>query len=218
MDGSLMPQRLLGLLRQAKVVGVLRASSAEMAVEASLAAARGGLQAIELTFTTPDAAKAIEALHSQLPNLLLGAGSVMNGAQAEAAIRAGASFLVSPHLSEEVLRTARKFAVPYIPGVLTPNEIVWAQSLGCEILKIFPIGSSGGLAYLKDLRGPFPDLKVMVTGGVAPHEVPAYLSAGAAAVGLGSQFFPKVALETGDWTGIEAATRAALISAGVSNV
>jgi 2-dehydro-3-deoxyphosphogluconate aldolase / (4S)-4-hydroxy-2-oxoglutarate aldolase len=212
-----MPERLITPLRNAQVVGVLRAGSAEAATQAALAAVRGGLQAIELTFTTPNAEMALEAVHHAAPEILLGAGTVMNAAQAESAIRAGAAFLVSPHFSEEVLRASRKHNVPYIPGVLTPNEVARALGLGCKILKIFPIGSSGGAGYLKDLRGPFPDLQVMVTGGVAPLEVQAYRQAGALAVGLGSQFFPQAALANADWVAIEQATKAALQAAGVAH-
>jgi 2-dehydro-3-deoxyphosphogluconate aldolase / (4S)-4-hydroxy-2-oxoglutarate aldolase len=212
-----MPQRLIAPLENAQVVGVLRAKDSNSAVQAALAAVCGGLRAIELTFTTPDAASAIEAVHRAAPQILLGAGTVMNAVQAEGAIRAGASFLVSPHLSEEVWRTARKHNIPYIPGVLTPTEVAKALGLGCTVLKIFPIGSSGGVAYLKDLRGPFPELQVMVTGGVAPLEVQAYRAAGALAVGLGSQFFPQAALASGDWVAVEAATRDALQAAGVSH-
>jgi 2-dehydro-3-deoxyphosphogluconate aldolase / (4S)-4-hydroxy-2-oxoglutarate aldolase len=212
-----MPERLIAPLRAAQVVGVLRASNAQTATQAALAAVRGGLRAIELTFTTPQAEIALEAVHHAAPQVLLGAGTVMNAAQAESAIRAGAAFLVSPHLSEEVLRISRKHNVPYIPGVLTPNEVAWALGLGCKVLKIFPIGSSGGVGYLKDLRGPFPDLQVMVTGGVAPLEVQAYRQAGALAVGLGSQFFPQVALANADWAAIEQSTQAALHAAGVSH-
>ncbi len=210
-----MPQRLIIPLSKARVIGVLRASSAEVAALAALAAVRGGLQAIELTFTTPNAVAALEQVRHEHPNLLLGAGSVMAASQAEEAIRAGVNFLVSPHLGEDVLRVARKHNVPYIPGVLTPNEVAWAQSLGLEVLKIFPIGSSGGVSYLKDLRGPFPNLRVMVTGGVTPQEVPAYLAAGALAVGLGSQVFPSASLEAQNWEAVEVATREALQKAGV---
>lgn len=210
-----MPQRLIQPLRQAKVVGVLRASSASIAAQAALAAVRGGLRAVELTFTTPNAAAALEQVCSEYPDLLLGAGSVMLAAQAQDAIRAGANFLVSPHLGEDILRVAQKFNVPYIPGVLTPNEVAWAKRLGLGVLKIFPIGSSGGVAYLKDLRGPFPDLQAMVTGGITPEQVPSYLAAGAVAVGLGSQVFPSASLETQDWDAVEAATRVALEQAGV---
>jgi 2-dehydro-3-deoxyphosphogluconate aldolase / (4S)-4-hydroxy-2-oxoglutarate aldolase len=214
-----MPQRLIQPLSTARVVGVLRASSAEAAVQAALAATRGGLRALELTFTTPNCTAALEQLADALPrDVLCGAGTVMNARQAKDAIAAGAKFLVSPHLGEGVLREARKHNLPYIPGVLTPTEIARALELGAAVLKLFPIGSSGGAAYLKDLRGPFPTLTAMVTGGVQPHEVPTYVKAGALAVGLGSNLFPAAALERSDWLEVERATRASLEAAGVLEV
>ena len=218
MAGS--PADLPAALRGAGVVGVLRAPSAERAVAASLAAARGGLRAIELTFTTPQVGAALRELRGRLPaGVMLGAGTLTTAAQAHEAIEAGASFLVSPHLGEDVLEVAQAAGVPYLPGVLTPTEIVRARRLGAQMVKIFPAGSAGGAAYLKDLLGPFPDLQVMVTGGIQPAEVPTYRQAGALAVGLGSNLFPKSALQDKDAEAasaeIERATRTALEQAGV---
>lgn len=201
-------------LREMGVVGVLRAPTAASAVAGSLAAVRGGLRAIELTFTTPDVGTALRQLAAELPvDVLLGAGTILNAAQAREAIDAGATFLVSPHLGEDVLDAAKAAGVPYIPGVLTPTEIVRARQLGAGVVKIFPAGSAGGVAYLKDLLGPFPDLQAMVTGGIQPAEVGTYRAAGALAVGLGSNLFPKAALQNGDWDAVEAATRTALTQA-----
>lgn len=204
-------------LQQAGVVGVLRASSPEKAVAATLAAHRGGLKAIEITFTTPEAAQAILQLTAQLNGkMLIGAGTVMNQSQALEAISAGAGFLVSPHLGTDVLEVALEHQVPYLPGVITPTEIQRALRLGATLLKLFPMGSSGGLKYLKDLLGPFPDLRCMVTGGIEPAEVPLYRNSGALAVGLGSNLFPRAAIETGNWQQVEEATQAALRQAGFS--
>ncbi|RIH86509.1 KHG/KDPG aldolase [Calidithermus terrae] len=207
---------MVAALQAAKVVGVLRAPSAQAAVGAALAAARGGLRAVELTFTTPGALEALRELRGRLPgDVLLGAGTVMNARQGLAALEAGAAFLVSPHLGEDVLELCRARGAPYVPGVLTPTEVVRARGLGAEVVKLFPAGSSGGVPYLKDLLGPFPGLPVLATGGIKPSEVPAYLGAGALAVGLGSNLFPRAALEKGDWAAVEAATRRALAEAGV---
>ena len=196
------------------VIGVLRAATAASAVGAGLAAARGGLRAIELTFTTPGVVGALSELRAGLPDgVLLGAGTVMTAHDAGAALDAGATFLVSPHLGEDVLELCRARGVPYLPGVLTPSEIARATRLGAEAVKLFPAGSGGGAAYLKDLLGPFPGLKVVATGGIGPAEVPAYRRAGAVAVGLGSRLFPQDALARGDWGAVEAETRQALAEA-----
>ena len=180
-----------------------------------MAAARAGLKALEVTYTTPSASDALRALRDALPpNVLLGAGTVVEREQARSALASGASFLVSPHLDEEVLADALAAGADFVPGVITPSEISRALRLGAKTLKLFPIGSSGGLPYLKDLLGPYPALSTMVTGGVTPREVPEYLAAGAVAVGLGSNLFPRAALERGDWAAVEAATRAALLETG----
>jgi len=205
-------QRLAG----ARIVGVVRAPSAERALVAVQAAVRRGLAAVEVTSTTPGAEAVLRELSLTLPEgILLGAGTVLTAAQAEAAVANGATFLVSPHLGEDVFRVSQAAGVPYVPGVLTPTEVVRAMRLGAEVLKVFPAGSAGGVAYLKDLLGPLPDLRVMVTGGISPEEVPAYLSAGALAVGLGSNLFPKQALAAGDVGAITAATGDALRRAGL---
>lgn len=202
-------------LREARLLGILRAPTSGCAVEAALAAFRGGLRIIEIAFTTPEAPAALRALKTRLEDhALLGAGTIMKTAEAEAAIGAGAQFLVSPHLGEKVLEVAHSHGVPYIPGVLTPTEVARALGLGVEVVKLFPIGSAGGTRYLRDLLGPFPGLSALVTGGINPQEAPNYLKAGALAVGLGSTLFPKAALEAGDWTAVEAATLSALRLAG----
>lgn len=142
-------------LARARVVGIVWAASPELALTGVRAAVAGGLQAVEVTFSTPDAGAVIQALSRTLPEgVLLGAGTVLNAAQAETAIMNGAGFLVSPHLGEDVLDVAQDAGVPYLPGVLTPTEIVWAKVLGVDMVKLFPVGSAGGVRYLKDLFGP----------------------------------------------------------------
>lgn len=187
------------------VVGVLRADDSTRALELARAAIRGGLQALEVTCTVPDAATVIATLRLEKPSCLIGAGTVLSPAQAREVIHAGAAFLVSPHFGTDILEIARADNVPYIPGVLTPTEVAAALSAGCEIVKIFPIARAGGVAYLRDLRGPFPQLKALVTGGVRSAEVSAYLQAGALSVGLGELF-------TGDLIEVETRTRALLDS------
>lgn len=202
-------------LRAAGVVGVLRAPDARAAVCAALAAVRGGLRVIELTFTTPGVTDALRTLRAELSGVTVGVGTVLTAAQAREAADAGAEFLVSPHLDGELLREAQTLGVPYLPGVLTPSEAVRATRLGAAVLKVFPAASAGGPGFIRDLRGPLPHLQVMATGGVRPHEVPAYRDAGALAVGLGGHLFPARAVQGGDWDAVEAATRAALRGAGL---
>lgn len=209
-----MSTNFAAVLRSARVIGILRAATPANAVQAGLAAARGGLRAIELTFSTPNVGAALLELRSHLPSdVLLGVGTVLNASQLEQAVAARADFLVSPHLDVRLVRMALDAGVPYAPGVLTPSEIVTALESGAQVVKIFPVSAVGGAAYLRDLHGPLPHLPAMVTGGVAPSEVSAYLQAGAIAVGLGGKLFPQFALEQCDWPAIETATRAALLVA-----
>lgn len=175
-------------LEQAKIVGVLRAASTEDAVNVAASAFTHGLRSLELTFTVPDAASVIRELLNQYPNQHIGAGTVTQVSQARAAIDAGAQYLVSPAFSAKVAAVAQDANVPYIPGVLTPTEVQTALDAGIEVVKIFPITRAGGVSYLKDLLGPYPNLKVMVTGGVTLEQTASYLNAGALAVGLGSVF------------------------------
>lgn len=202
-------------LRAAGVVGVLRAPDVSAAVQAAHAAARGGLRVLELTFTTPGVTDALRALRAELSGVTVGVGTVLTAAQAREAADAGAQFLVSPHLDDDLLREAQTLGVPYLPGILTPSEAVQATRLGAPVLKVFPAASAGGPGFIRDLRGPLPHLNVMATGGVRPHEVPAYRDAGTLAVGLGGHLFPARAVQGGDWDAVEAATRAALREAGL---
>jgi 2-dehydro-3-deoxyphosphogluconate aldolase / (4S)-4-hydroxy-2-oxoglutarate aldolase len=192
------------------VVGVLRTDSAASSIEAALASARGGLQAIELTFTTPNVLHALETLHQHLGSgVQLGIGTITTIAQLEDAAAAGAQFLVSPHFDVRLANAALQKNLPYIPGVMTPSEVVQASSLGFGLLKLFPIGTLGGTAYLRNLQAPFPEVRFMVTGGIQPQEATQYLRAGAVAVGLGG-LYPAHALEHQDWQAIETITRSTL--------
>jgi 2-dehydro-3-deoxyphosphogluconate aldolase / (4S)-4-hydroxy-2-oxoglutarate aldolase len=208
-----MPERLIRPLIAARVVAVLQTSSAKTAINVAEAAARGGLQALELTFTTAKTAEALEQLRETLPQLLLGVGQVANAAQAEEAVRDGAQFLSSNHLAEDVLRIARKWNVPYIPGVLTPNEIAQAQRLNCTIFNLFPVKSLGGINYLASLRAVAPDLQLLVSGDLSAAEVPSYLAAGALAVKLA--LFSPSAVANGNWEAVTTQTREAIVLAGL---
>jgi len=118
----------------------------------------------------------------------------MSDAEATRAIELGATFLVSPHLGEDVAHVARQHGVPYLPGVFTPTEIVRATALGCDVVKLFPADAVGP-AYLKALRGPLPGLLVMATGGITPETAVAWASGGAAAVGVGTSLLRDEAID-----------------------
>jgi 2-dehydro-3-deoxyphosphogluconate aldolase / (4S)-4-hydroxy-2-oxoglutarate aldolase len=188
-------ERLRAELAQRGIVAVLRAGSAQRAVVAARALAEGGVTAIEVTFTVPDAPAAIAELAAD-EALLVGAGTVLRPDQAEAAIDAGARFVVSPNLDEQVLDAAESRGVPALPGVLTPTEVARAARR-CSLVKLFP-ASLGGPALLAALREPFPELAFVPTGGVTAGEMGDWLRAGAAAVGAGGDLCPREAIEAGD--------------------
>lgn len=190
----------LKALHEATVVAVIRAPSADAAVAMSHALVRGGVTGVEVTFSTPGAAGAIARIARELPSTLIGAGTVMGLGELAEACDAGAKFLVSPHFDPELLEAAQKRRVPYLPGSLTPTEIVRAWKAGAACVKLFP-GSAVGPGYVKAIRGPLPDVPLMPTGGVDEKNLVDWLKAGVVAVGMGG------ALATGTPEEIEAASR-----------
>jgi 2-dehydro-3-deoxyphosphogluconate aldolase/(4S)-4-hydroxy-2-oxoglutarate aldolase len=193
-------QRFIERLRRTGVVAVIRAASVEAAVEISRALVRGGVTGIEITFSTPGAAEAIAEVRSQEPSALVGAGTVLTREELDDACRAGATFLVSPHTDEALISSAQERQVPFLPGALTPTEVVRAFRAGATCVKLFP-GSAVGPGYLKALRGPLPHIPLMPTGGVDEKNLGEWLAAGAVAVGMGGN------LATGTPEQIEAAAR-----------
>jgi 2-dehydro-3-deoxyphosphogluconate aldolase / (4S)-4-hydroxy-2-oxoglutarate aldolase len=196
-------------LHDTGVAAILRADRPDhlRAVAHELAAA--GITCLELTLTTPGALDALVALRRGLDaGVALGAGSVLDAAQAQAALDAGADFLVSPGVCEEVARAAGARAVPYYPGAFTPTEVLAAWRLGVPAVKLFP-AATGGPRYLRDIRGPLPDIPLVPTGGVALEQIADYVAAGAVAVGLGGPLIGD-ALRDGSTAGLRERARAAL--------
>jgi 2-dehydro-3-deoxyphosphogluconate aldolase / (4S)-4-hydroxy-2-oxoglutarate aldolase len=171
-------------LAHARVIAVVRAADAETAVRTADALIEGGIRAIELTFTTPRVQRALVELAHRHPDALLGAGTVTEEAQIDAATEAGASFLVSPGSPPQLVESMVETGRTVIAGCLTPTEIMGALSAGAHAVKLFPAGAVGP-GYLTALRGPFPQLKLIPTGGIGPADVDRWLEAGAVAVGIG---------------------------------
>lgn len=183
-------------LETIKIIALIRANPWELAYEAGLAAAAAGFEAIELTFTTDNCEKAIIQLKEEHPEVLVGAGTIRSIIEGERALDCGADFFVSPHLDEEIAKAFEE--EPYIPGVFTPSEIMSAHRFGFQWMKIFP-GQTYGVAGIKSLLGPYPNLKFMVTGGVNSSNFEDFLNAGAKAVAAGTSLFSKEVLEKRDW-------------------
>jgi 2-dehydro-3-deoxyphosphogluconate aldolase / (4S)-4-hydroxy-2-oxoglutarate aldolase len=204
----------LDRLRSVGVVAVLRAPSAAAAVRAVDALVAGGVLGIEITFTTPGALEAItEITHRHADAVYLGAGTVLEPRQAEQAVEAGAEFLVTPGTDPLLAGAMRATGALTMIGALTPSEVMAATRLNADVVKLFP-ASLGGPAFLRALRGPFPDVPFMPTGGVSADNIAAWYGAGAVAVGAGGELCSAAALKAGDWPLIErTAARFAVASA-----
>jgi 2-dehydro-3-deoxyphosphogluconate aldolase / (4S)-4-hydroxy-2-oxoglutarate aldolase len=175
-------------IRDCGIIAVLRgAFTVDGYVRAAEALRAGGVRLIELTLDGEHALAALDVVRPRFDgSMIVGAGTVRSAADAQAAIAAGAEFLVSPNLDEPTVELARAAAVLHLPGVLTPTEAARALSLGCVMVKLFPAEPLGP-AYLRALRGPLPELAYVPTGGLTAHHVAPYLAAGATALGFGSE-------------------------------
>lgn len=190
--------KFLQQLQAAGAFGILRADTSRAAVEAGTVLAEEGLPILELTFTVPDASEAIATLRRRFPDVVVGAGTVTTPAEVADAVRAGAQFLVSPGCSSDLLASMASSGLPFVPGVCTPSEVLVAREAGATAFKLFPSGPLG-LDYLKQLRGPFPDLAFVPTGGVQLDDVANFLRAGAVAVGLSSPLCTPSEIEERRW-------------------
>ncbi len=167
------------------IVAVIRVDSPSKAVEICRACKEGGIVAIEVTFSVPHAVEVIQQIDREMKDqILLGAGTVLDPYTAKIAIEAGAKYIVAPNLSEETALLCNKHRIPYIPGVLTPTEIVRALELGVPLIKLFP-ASAVGPSYIKAIHGPLSQAKIIPTGGVELENVKEWIKAGAVAVGIG---------------------------------
>ncbi len=184
-----------------RLVAVIRADRPEDALFAARAMAEAGVRGIEITFIR-------DAAHELPGSVVVGAGTVMGAAQAREALDAGARFLVSPIMYPRLVELGHAAGALVAIGGLTPTEIVAAHRAGADWVKVFPGESLGGPAYIKHLRGPLPDIPLMVTGGVTRENAAAYLAAGAQSVGLGSDLAPRNLVRAGDVAGLVAHARA----------
>jgi 2-dehydro-3-deoxyphosphogluconate aldolase/(4S)-4-hydroxy-2-oxoglutarate aldolase len=176
----------LSKIRDTGVVAVLRGDSKEETSKAAVACIKGGLNAIELTFTAPHADEIIEELNRDYPNgqALIGAGTVLDASTARIAILAGAKFVVSPSFSKDVAKLCNLYSIPYIPGCMTPSDIQTALSYGSDIIKLFPAAIVGP-EMISELRGPFPNVNLMATGGVTLANLKDWFDNGTTIVGVG---------------------------------
>ncbi|WP_172385990.1 bifunctional 4-hydroxy-2-oxoglutarate aldolase/2-dehydro-3-deoxy-phosphogluconate aldolase [Streptomyces sp. MNP-20] len=203
------PAAQASVLDLAPVIPVVVVDTVDAAVPLARALVAGGLPAIEVTLRTPVALDAIRAIAAEVPDAVVGAGTVLSADQVKAAVDAGARFLVSPGWTDTLLEAMRGAGVPFLPGVSTTSEVVALLERGVREMKFFPAEAAGGTAYLKSLAGPLPQARFCPTGGVSAASAPSYLKlANVGCVG-GSWMLPADAVAAGDWTRVESLARAA---------
>jgi 2-dehydro-3-deoxyphosphogluconate aldolase/(4S)-4-hydroxy-2-oxoglutarate aldolase len=192
------PEQVIKKIGEIGMVPVIRASSDKQALDAVHAIEEGGIPIVEITLTVPGALQVIRDVVARCGDrILIGAGTVCTREQAIACLDAGAHFLVSPGLSIPVLDAAKAAGAIAIPGALTPTEVMAAAEAGAKVIKIFPCGSVGGPKYIKALRGPFPHLDFIPTGGVNTANAAEFFAAGAFAIGMGGDLIDAAALRDG---------------------
>ena len=177
------------------IVPALRVSSAEDALFAAEAVEQGGIPIVEVTMTVPGAVEVIAELVRNRPELIVGAGTVLDLDTARRCLKAGAKFLTSTGLDLEVVRCAIEEDVAVLPGALTPTEVMAAAKAGADFVKIYPCAQVGGPAYVRALKSPFPHVRLIASGGVNQQTVGEFILAGASAVGVGGDLIPRKAIE-----------------------
>ena len=180
------------------IVPVVRTSTAEAAIRAIEAIYRGGIRSAEITMTVPGAIRALEKVADQFGDkITLGAGTVLDPETARACMLAGAEFFVTPALNLATIEIAKRYGKPIMPGALTPTEVLAAWQAGADVVKVFPAGNVGGPKYIKALKGPFPQIEMIPTGGVNLETTPEFLKAGACAVAVGGELIDAKTIKEG---------------------
>ena len=185
------------------VIPVIRADSADTALKIADALAGAGLRVIEITMTVPNAVDVMSSITTRFgTDVVLGGGTITSSRAADLAIDAGCSFLVTPCLLPDVVAESRRRQTPIVCGALTPTEIFAAHQAGADLVKVFPAAPAGGPAYIRAIRGPFPDIGLVPTGGIGLEAVGDYFEAGAKAIGAGGELISKAAVARGDFRAI----------------
>ncbi len=193
-------EETISRIRQCGLVPVVRAQSAEQATNIVEALVAGNVDIVEITMTVPGALSVIEKVAATFgEKVVVGAGTVLDSQTARAAILAGAEFIVSPGTSDAVIATSRRYAKMVCPGALTPTEVLHAWEAGADFVKIFPCGEVGGAKYIKSLKGPYPQIEMIPTGGVNLDTAAAFIAAGCAALGVGTALVDKQAVASGNF-------------------
>jgi 2-dehydro-3-deoxyphosphogluconate aldolase/(4S)-4-hydroxy-2-oxoglutarate aldolase len=188
---------VLKALKEIGLVPVLRAESVAKALALAEAIAAGGVTVLEVTMTVPGAMQVMRKLAEERPDILIGAGTVLDAETARMCILEGAKFVVSPALNVQTIEMCHRYSIAVLPGALTPTEIVTAWQAGADVVKVFPCSALGGAKYLTALKGPLPHIDLIPTGGVSLATAAEFLAAGAFALGVGSDLVDAKAMAAG---------------------
>ncbi len=188
---------VLNALRAIGLVPVLRAENEAQALALASAIAAGGVNVLEVTMTVPGAFRVMRRLAEERPDILIGAGTVLDAETARLCILEGAAFVVSPTLNVKTIEMCHRYGVAVLPGALTPTEIVTAWQAGADVVKIFPASALGGAKYLKSVKAPLPQVEMIPTGGVSLATAAEFLEAGAFALGVGADLVDAKAIVEG---------------------
>jgi 2-dehydro-3-deoxyphosphogluconate aldolase/(4S)-4-hydroxy-2-oxoglutarate aldolase len=188
-------QEVCARIEEVGIMPAVRARSAEDARFAAETVNRGGIPVVEITVTVPEAVQVISDLTRTLPEMIVGAGTVLDVEMASRCLDAGAKFLTSPGLVLEVVEFAAKNEVAVFPGALTPTEVITAWKAGADMVKVFPCSQVGGDSYIRALKAPLPHIPLIASGGVNQQTALNFVLAGAAALGIGGQLIPREALQ-----------------------
>jgi 2-dehydro-3-deoxyphosphogluconate aldolase / (4S)-4-hydroxy-2-oxoglutarate aldolase len=188
---------VLQKMQEIGLVPVLRAESVEKALALAEAIAAGGVTVLEITMTVPGAIQVMRKLAEQRPDILIGAGTVLDPETARACILEGAKFVVSPALNLKTVEMCQRYSIAALPGALTPTEIVTAWQAGADVVKVFPASAMGGAKYLSSLKAPLPQVEMIPTGGVSLATANDFLEAGAFALGVGADLVNTKAMAEG---------------------
>jgi 2-dehydro-3-deoxyphosphogluconate aldolase/(4S)-4-hydroxy-2-oxoglutarate aldolase len=198
---------VLSSLKEIGLVPVLRAESEAQALAIASAIADGGVTVLEITMTVPGAVRVMGRLTKERPDLLIGAGTVLDAETARICMLEGAQFVVSPALNLKTIEMCQRYSIPMLPGALTPTEVVTAWQAGADVIKIFPASALGGAKYLKSLKAPLPQVEMIPTGGVSLATAREFLDAGAFALGVGADLVDTKAMAAGQPEKITASAR-----------
>ncbi|HLI75354.1 MAG TPA: bifunctional 4-hydroxy-2-oxoglutarate aldolase/2-dehydro-3-deoxy-phosphogluconate aldolase [Acidobacteriaceae bacterium] len=190
--------QVLSRIRQTGLVPVLRAHSEHQALQLIDAIALGGVDVLEITMTVPGAVRLLGRLTHDRPDLLLGAGTVLDPETARQCILEGAQFIVSPALNRGTIELCHRYSIAVLPGALTPTEVVTAWQAGADVIKVFPANALGGAPYLRALKAPLPHVEMIPTGGVSLTTAADFLHAGAIALGVGADLVDTKAIAAGE--------------------